>query len=219
MARPKKTSARLAARRARQPTEPHDRLHDPRVLRAASDREVKRFYQEEKRDVSRARAEASRRGISVHARKSSEKKSPAQLDREIAQALRSGKKPRGEARRYIHELFYVSDDQQGGRHAEHVEQFDNLGDAVELLARLPQGSVTYGNASTGPQFTIVWAAPEQSDLLYWTDGDLNKQEAVRVQTREIRDKQAPPGHRSTLGRPFGASEEYFLDRFRRAMRG
>ena len=147
-------------------------------------------------------------------------KSSAQLDREIADALATdGRQRRAVERRAAHELFYVSDDQRGGRHAEHVEQFDNLGDAVEFLARLPQGSVTYGNALSGPQFMIVWAAPEHNDLLYWTDGDLNTQESTRAKTREIRDAQAPGGRRSSFRRPFGASEEYFLERFRRAMRG
>jgi len=56
------------------------RMHDPRVLRSATDRQVRAFYRDEKRDVERAQAEASRRGLSLHARRK-------QLDQEIAQAL------------------------------------------------------------------------------------------------------------------------------------
>jgi len=58
----------------------HTQMHDPGALRSATDRQLRGFYREEKRDVARARAEAVRRGLPLHARK----KPAAQLDREIA---------------------------------------------------------------------------------------------------------------------------------------
>ena len=61
----------------------HDRLHNPKALRTASNRELRTFYREEKRDAETARSEAARRGITLHARK----KSSAQLQREIDEAL------------------------------------------------------------------------------------------------------------------------------------
>jgi hypothetical protein len=64
----------------------HRGLHEPGALRAATDRELRGFYRDEKRDVEKARAEASRRGITLHAR---HKKSPGQLDREIANVVPS----------------------------------------------------------------------------------------------------------------------------------
>ncbi len=67
-------------------TDLHTQLHDPGALRSASDRQLRGFYRDEKRDVAKARAEAARRGIALHARK---KKSPAQLDREIAERVPS----------------------------------------------------------------------------------------------------------------------------------
>lgn len=61
----------------------HQQLHDPRALRSASNRQLRAFYRDEQRDVAKARAEGKRRGLALHARK----KSPAQLQREIDQAL------------------------------------------------------------------------------------------------------------------------------------
>lgn len=63
----------------------HKDLHKPGALRAASDRQVQGFLRDEKRDVAKARAEARRRGLPAHARK----KSPSQLDREIAERVPS----------------------------------------------------------------------------------------------------------------------------------
>jgi len=64
----------------------HTKLHESGALRSATDRQLRGFYRDEKRDVAKARAEASRRGLPLHARK---KKSPAQLDREIADRVPS----------------------------------------------------------------------------------------------------------------------------------
>jgi len=116
-------------------------------------------------------------------------KSPTQLDREIAEALAGRKtKPAASAAKK-HELFYLSEDQQGGRHAEHIERFDNLPAALDMLARLPEGSITYGNAAEGPKFMLVWAAPAHTELLYWTDGDLNVLDATREEARAIKKRQ------------------------------
>ncbi len=71
---------------SRQKSGLHMQLHDPRALRAATDRQLRGFYRDEKQDVAKARAEASRRGLALHARK---KKSPSQLDREIADRVPS----------------------------------------------------------------------------------------------------------------------------------
>jgi hypothetical protein len=60
----------------------HAHLHEPGALRSASDRQLRGFYRDEQRDVAKARAEASRRGVSLHARKK-------QLDREIANVVPS----------------------------------------------------------------------------------------------------------------------------------
>lgn len=109
-------------------------------------------------------------------------KSPAQLDREITEAL-----ARPTAKK--HELFYLSEDQQGGKHAEHIERFDNLPAALDMLARLPVGSITYGNAADGPKFMLVWAAPEHTDMLFWTDGDLNVLDSTAASSRAIRKQQ------------------------------
>ena len=59
-----------------------------------------------------------RRGQTLMARKTA-----AQLDREIADALSS---PKARKKRRDYELFYVSEDQQGGMNAEYVERYDNL---------------------------------------------------------------------------------------------
>lgn len=59
-----------------------------------------------------------------------------------------------------------------------------------MLARLPEGSITYGNAAEGPKFMLVWAAPAHTELLYWTDGDLNVQDATREEARAIKKRQA-----------------------------
>jgi len=138
-------------------------------------------------------------------------KKAAQLDREIAAAL--ARKPLT-ARKAAHELFYVSADQQGGKVAEQIERFHDLAEALDTLARLSQGSITYGNAADGPQYMIVWAAPEHTDLLYWTDGDLNAQPYVQGLTKTLRDEQAP---RAARKGPHG-SEQYFNDRFEKARR-
>lgn len=120
-------------------------------------------------------------------------KSAAQLDREIAEVLSQKRKlPAAWTKALKHELFYLSDlseDQQGGKHAAHIERFDNLRDAIDMLARLPEGSITYGNAHQGPKFMIVWAAPAHSELLYWTDGDLNVADETRKEARTIKKKQ------------------------------
>ena len=63
----------------------HTQLHEPGALRAASDRQLRGFFRDEKRDVEAARAEARRRGFELHARK----KPPSQLDREIADLVPS----------------------------------------------------------------------------------------------------------------------------------
>jgi len=112
------------------------------------------------------------------------------------------------ATRRAHELFYVSEDPQGGKHAEHFEQYTNLEDAVDTLARLSQGSITYGNAEQGPQFMIVWAAPAHTNLLYWTDGDLSAQPDTQAATKAIRTRHAPQSTRGAHG-----SEKYFNKRF------
>lgn len=70
---------------ARKNSDLHTHMHDPGALRAATDRQLRGFYQEEKRDVAKARAEAKRRGFTLHARK----KSRSELDREIAQHVPS----------------------------------------------------------------------------------------------------------------------------------
>ena len=64
----------------------HRELHEPGALRSATDRQLQGFYRDEKRDVAKARAEATRRGLPLHARK---KKSPSELDREIAERVPS----------------------------------------------------------------------------------------------------------------------------------
>lgn len=76
--RPGHATKKLAGKKLRA----HVRMHEPRALRSATDPELRRFYQEEKRDVERARTEAARRGLSLHARKK-------QLDREIADVVPS----------------------------------------------------------------------------------------------------------------------------------
>ena len=127
-----------------------------------------------------------------HARQKS-RKSPAQLDREITAALTPGRKKRSATTTATaakkHELFYLSEEQQGGKHAEHIERFDNLPAALDMLARLPEGSITYGNAAEGPKFMLVWAAPTHTEMLYWTDGDLNVLDATREEARAIRKRQ------------------------------
>jgi len=70
---------------ARKKSNLHTHLHEPGALRAATDRQLRGFYQDEKRDVVKARAEAKRRGFTLHA----QKKSTSQLDREIAQRVPS----------------------------------------------------------------------------------------------------------------------------------
>jgi hypothetical protein len=115
------------------------------------------------------------------------KKSPARLDREITEALKRRATKKSHAR--AKELFYLSEDQQGGKYAEHFERFDNLGDAIDMLARLPAGSITYGNSVEGPKFMLVWAAPAYSELLYWTDGDLNVQDKRREEAAAIKKQQ------------------------------
>jgi hypothetical protein len=116
------------------------------------------------------------------------KKSRAQLDREIYETLAAGRKPPA-TRAGKHALFYLSEDQTGGRYAEHIERFDNLRDALDMLAQLPAGSITYGNAAEGPKYMLVWAAPAHTDMLYWTDGDLNVLNLIRREAREVKERQ------------------------------
>lgn len=119
------------------------------------------------------------------------KSTAAQLDREIAEVLaRPSKRPKKKKSPPKNELFYLSEDQQGGRHADHIERFDNLGDALDTLAKFPAGSITYGTAAEGPTVMIVWAAPTHTDSLYWTDDDLNAQPAAQAITRDVRRRHA-----------------------------
>lgn len=60
----------------------HTHLHEPGALRTATDRQLRGFYRDEQRDVARARTEAARRGVSLHARRK-------RLDREIASVVPS----------------------------------------------------------------------------------------------------------------------------------
>jgi hypothetical protein len=60
----------------------HEELHAPGALRAATDLQVKDFYRDEQRDVAKVRSEASRRGLSLHARRK-------QLDRDITEHVPS----------------------------------------------------------------------------------------------------------------------------------
>ena len=78
--RPSKSSGH--ATRAK--SELHTKLHEPGALRSATDRQLRGFYRDEQRDVASARAEAARRGVTLHARKRC-----AQLDREIANVVPS----------------------------------------------------------------------------------------------------------------------------------
>ena len=68
---------------SRRKSDLHETMHKPAALRSASDRQLRDFYREEKRDVEKARREASRRGMTLP----SPKKSPAQLQREIDAVL------------------------------------------------------------------------------------------------------------------------------------
>ena len=79
---PKKYQSTAAHARKKTTGSMHDRMHAPGALRSATDRQLREFYREEKRDAEKARAEASRRGLSAHARR-------AQLDREIARVVPS----------------------------------------------------------------------------------------------------------------------------------
>lgn len=63
----------------------HEALHEPGALRSASDRQLREFHREEKRDVKKAKAEGTRRGMTLH----SHKRSGTQLDREIARVVPS----------------------------------------------------------------------------------------------------------------------------------
>lgn len=137
------------------------------------------------------------------------RKTAAQLDREIAEALGHARPTKQSKRRRAHDLFYLSEDQQGGKYAAHFEHYGSLAEAIDALARLPQGSITHGNAEDGPQFMIVWAAPAHTDLLYWTDGDLSAQPRAQDHTKAVRDRQAP----SSTRRSAHGSEQYFNDRF------
>lgn len=78
----KRAMARQGHARKKTDLGTHVHLHKPGALRSASDRQLRGFYRDEQRDVAKARAEASRRGVSLHARKK-------QLDREIANAVPS----------------------------------------------------------------------------------------------------------------------------------
>jgi hypothetical protein len=116
------------------------------------------------------------------------RKRAGQLDREIAAVLaKELPKAKKATAAQKHELFYLSEDQQGGKYAEHVERFDNLRDALIMLARLPTGSITYGNAAEGPKFLLVWAAPKYNSLLHWTGSGV--QDATRKEAKAIRERQ------------------------------
>jgi len=78
-----KRKASHARKKTRASSETHVEMHSPAALRAATDRQLRGFYREEKHDVAKARAEAARRGLTLHARR----KSPTQLDREIAHVV------------------------------------------------------------------------------------------------------------------------------------
>jgi hypothetical protein len=114
------------------------------------------------------------------------RKSPARLDYEIARAL-SGEET---AHAPTPDRFYVSDDTQGGPHARRLGQFDDLTDALDALVDLRQGSITHGDEKGGRELMIVWAVPAYTDVLYWTDGDLNVPDETRTEVRRIRDRQA-----------------------------
>lgn len=77
------TAPRTSRAHAKKSADLHTRLHDPGALRAATDRQLRGFYREEKRDVAKARAEAARRGLPLHAKRR------AQLDREISELVPS----------------------------------------------------------------------------------------------------------------------------------
>jgi hypothetical protein len=78
----KRAAARRGHARRRVDLGTHAQLHEPDALRSATDRQLRGFYRDEQRDVAKARAEAARRGVTLHARKSR-----ARLSREIAQVL------------------------------------------------------------------------------------------------------------------------------------
>jgi len=81
---PKKYQSKQAhARKKPGASRQHVDMHSPSALRSATDRQLRGFYREEKHDVANARAEASRRGLALHARR----KSSSQLDREIAHVV------------------------------------------------------------------------------------------------------------------------------------
>jgi hypothetical protein len=73
---------RAMARRGHARRKTHAQLHDPDALRSATDRQLRGFYRDEQRDVASARAEAARRGVTLHARKK-------RLDREIVSVVPS----------------------------------------------------------------------------------------------------------------------------------
>jgi len=79
------SASRVSHSRRKTSLDLHTQLHEPGALRTATDRQLRGFYRDEKRDVTKARAEASRRGFELHARK----KPPSQLDREIADLVPS----------------------------------------------------------------------------------------------------------------------------------
>lgn len=76
---------RSGAQHSRRKADLHAQLHEPGALRAATDRQLRSFFRDEKRDVEKARSEARRRGFVLHARK----KSSSQFDHEIAQLVPS----------------------------------------------------------------------------------------------------------------------------------
>lgn len=79
-----------ASGRAHATRRAHDQLHERGALRSATDRQLRSFYRDEKRDAEKARAEAARRGLSLHAHR----RSPSQLDREIAEHVPSWRRGR-----------------------------------------------------------------------------------------------------------------------------
>jgi hypothetical protein len=80
----KRAMSRRAHARRKTDLGTHMRLHEPDALRSATDRQLRGFYRDEQRDVASARAEAARRGVTLHARKRR-----TQLDREIASVVSS----------------------------------------------------------------------------------------------------------------------------------
>ena len=146
-------------------------------------------------------------------------KTNVQLDREIAASLKSAVKARPNAGARTtprtHELFFLSEGNPGTSitavdKVTYFERFDDLESAIRALALLPEGSIAYGDAHFGPQFMIVWSIPQHTDLLYWSDGDLNAAKYVVRTTRSVRAAQ--------LRKLGGKNATYFEGVYARARR-